>query len=219
MPPFSTFARAVATLASVAALLPTGAVETLAHAEPLSPAEPRLPVAPTSHWYIQAEAGPAFATFLPIDAGGITEHQATGGSQSALGTGYGFEIGRMRLDTGLRVQHLHLQIQGSYSLVEVNDLYRANYDYLALLLDVGVTSHLSGLVNGFGSFGLGTARHFSDRRGGPLRNHQLPIYGLFETGLLIRVAAGMDVLLGLSWVPPFAKVSVFAPVVGLRVQL
>jgi hypothetical protein len=204
----SRFAKAAAFTFVLDAGLPQ---KTLAEPPPSSPV--------SSPWFIQMEAGPAFATFLPIDAGGITEHNAISGSQIAAGAGYGFDFGRIRLDPGLRVQHLHLQVVGSYSLVDVNDTYHSNYDYLAILLDVGAASRLPGRVNGFAGFALGTARHFSDRQGQPLRNHQLPFYGSIEAGLLIRLTTGMDLQCGLSWVPPVANLNVFAPVLGLRVEL
>jgi hypothetical protein len=167
----STSASAVFVVAAAALVLP--ARDGRAEIPPPAP----------SPWYVQAKAGPAFATFFPIDDGGISEHLSTNGTQLCLGVGRGFDLGRARVDVGLRVQHLRLEVQGSYSLVEVNDSYHANYDYLAGLLDIGLASRRPQRVNAFVTATLGTARLFSNRQGEPLRNHQLPRYGSLEGGL------------------------------------
>lgn len=175
--------------------------------------------AAVSGGYVHATGGPAFPTFFPIDDSGLTEHLALNATQYAVGVGHGFALGPLRLDAGLRALHLHTEIQGSYSATEDGDAYHANYDYLALLAEVDLASHWASRVNGFAGFSLGTARLFSDRQGETLHNHQLPVYGTFEGGLLVRLDDWIDALALLSWVPPFGKVSVFSPQVGLRVRL
>jgi hypothetical protein len=208
--------RALVRVAAAAAILATSALRARdARAEPPTDGA----AAPTSRWYVQAKAGPAYATFFPIDNGGISEHLATSGTQIGIGGGYGFDLGGARLDVGLRVQHLRLEVEGSYSLTEVNDHYHANYDYLAALVDLAVATRRPQRVNAFVGATVGTARNFSTREGEPLRNHQLPLYGSFEAGLLIRMTDGIDAQLGLSWIPPYANITVFAPVAGVRARL
>jgi hypothetical protein len=169
--------------------------------------------------YLHAAGGPAFPTFFPIDDSGLAEHLALNGKQYAIGVGRGFSLGPVRLDAGLRASHLHVEIQGSYSADEDGDDYHANYDYLGLLAEAGLSSRWASRVNGYVGLTLGTARLFSDRKGEPLHNHQLPVYGTFEGGVHVRVGDGIQARALLSWVPPASKVSVFAPQVGLRVRL
>jgi hypothetical protein len=204
--------RSVA-LASLVATLVTALVGLAAPA----PCQAQAPEGSAS--YVQVMAGPAYVTYFPIDDSGLAEHLALGAGASAFSVGRGFDLGGWRLDTGLRAQHLHVGIEGSYSLTEDGDDYRANYDYLALLAEIRVASEMDARVNVWGAATIGTARHFSDRKGEPLHNHQLPVYGTFEAGILVRLDAAIEATAGVSWVPPVAKVSVLSPMVGARIRL
>ncbi len=169
--------------------------------------------------YTQASIGPAFATYFPIDNGGIAEHFARSGIQSAVGAGYSFDVKSLRFDVGLRIQHLHENVEGSYSLTEVGDAYLANYDYLAGLVELSVATRMGARVNAFLGFTLGSSLLFSDRKGEPLRHHALPVFGTFEGGLLIRLLDGVEGRVALSWLPPWGGLNVFAPVFGFRADL
>ena len=169
--------------------------------------------------YVHLNAGPSYATYFPIDDDGVdAEHLATGGRQLSVAVGHGFDLGALRLNAGVRAQHLHVEIHGAYSLDERDDDYHANYDYLALLAEACVASEMASRLNGYAGFALGTARHFSDRKGAPLSSGQIPVYGTFEGGLLVRVQEGIEATAGVSWVPPVAKVSVISPQLGARVR-
>jgi hypothetical protein len=169
--------------------------------------------------YVHLNAGPSYATYFPIDDDGVdAEHLATDGRQISFAVGHGFELGGLRLDAGVRAQHLRLEIHGAYSLDEREDDYHANYDYLALLAECSAASQWASRLNGYAGFALGTARHFADRKGEPLSNHQLPVYGTFEGGLLVRLDDWVEANAGVSWVPPVAKVSVISPQLGARMQ-
>jgi hypothetical protein len=167
--------------------------------------------------YVHVNAGPSYATYFPIDDDGVdAEHLATAGRQISVAVGHGFDLGRVRLDAGVRGQHLHVEIHGRYSLDERDDDYHANYDYLALLAEGSVASEMASRLNGYAGFAFGTARHFSDTKGGPLSSHALPVYGTFEGGLLVRLDEWVEANAGVSWVPPVAKVSVISPQLGVR---
>ncbi|MBK7862567.1 MAG: hypothetical protein IPJ65_28960 [Archangiaceae bacterium] len=175
--------------------------------------------ASASGFFVQASSGPAFATFFPVDALGVAEHFARNGVQSMAGLGYGFDAGPLRLELGLRLQHLHEQVEGSYSIDEATPSYVANYDYAAALLDLSLTTRFESRVNPYLALTVGSALLFSDRMGQPLRNHPLPIYGSLDAGLLLRLVDGVEARVGVSWVPPLGGVSVLAPQFGLRVAL
>jgi hypothetical protein len=167
--------------------------------------------------YVHLNAGPSYATYFPIDDDGVdAEHLATDGRQISVAVGHGFDLGRVRLDAGVRGQHLHVEIHGRYSLEERDDDYHANYDYLALLAEGSIASEMASRINGYAGFALGTAVHFSDRQGGELGSQVLPIYGTFEGGLLVRLDEWVEANAGVSWVPPVAKVSVISPQLGVR---
>ena len=169
--------------------------------------------------YVHLNAGPSYATYFPIDDDGVdAEHLATGGRQISVAVGNGFDLGAVRLEAGVRAQHLHVEIHGAYSLDGRDDDYHANYDYLALLAEGAVASQTASRLDGYAGVSIGTARHFSDRKGAPLSSHQLPVYGTFEGGLLVRVDERVVANAGVSWVPPFSKVSVISPQLGARVE-
>lgn len=175
--------------------------------------------ASASGFFVDVSSGPAFATFFPIDELGITEHYARGGVQSAMGLGYAVGSSRVGLELGLRAQHLHEAVEGSYSLDEVSDTYLANYDYAAALFTLGVSTRFPSRVNLRLGGTVGGALLFSDRKGEPLRHHPLPFYGSFELNLLLRLVDGVEATVGVSWVPPAGQVSVISPQFGLRVAL
>ncbi|MDF2692146.1 MAG: hypothetical protein K0S65_529, partial [Labilithrix sp.] len=77
--------------------------------------------ADTSGWFAEATAGPAFATYGAVDDAGVAEHLATGATAIALGGGYGFELARVRLDVGLRIQHFRIGVRGSYNAEKRDD--------------------------------------------------------------------------------------------------
>jgi hypothetical protein len=169
--------------------------------------------------FVSAQAGPAYATYFPIDEAGVAEHLAVHGTQSAVGVGRGTALGGARLDLGVRLQHIHEHIAGAYAADERDDAYQANYDYVALLASANVASSPRGRVGALAGLTLGTARLFSDRQGEALHSHPIPVFGTFELGLGLRLVEGVEAQGSLSWVPPVAKMNVLSPQVGLRVKL
>src|SRR5262249_16942729 len=119
---------------------------------------------------------------------------------------------------GGRIQHLHLLVTGNYNLDYRDDAYRANYDYVAPLVGANVASQTASRVNAFVGFGVGTAMLFSDRQGKEFHYHQIPFYGSFEGGLLLRLTEGLEARVALSWVPPVDNLNVLTPQIGLRAQ-
>jgi hypothetical protein len=177
------------------------------------------PSPPGSGIYAELNAGPVFATFLPIDPGGTdSEHLVTGASQLNFGAGYGWELPRLRLDVGVRVQHVHMAIAGNYSLETRDDDFRANYDYIAPALSASVTTRRASRVNLFAGLSLGTATFVSDKQGKPLKARQTPVFGSFEAGLVLQLTDWLDARGSILWVPPVTNLNVLAPQLGLRTR-
>lgn len=171
-------------------------------------------------FFAQLGGGPAFATFYPVDEGGtVSEHLATGGSQLAIGVGHGWELGWLRLDLGLQLQHTHLSVAGRYDAEHHDDAFRAGYGYLAPELTLRASTRTGARVNPYLGLSLGTAFFLSDRQGQPLRTELIPVYGTFEGGLLFQLTDAFALSAGLAFVPPVEKLAVFAPQLGLRAAL
>jgi hypothetical protein len=173
----------------------------------------------TAGFYADLAAGPAFATYRPIDAEGtIPEHLVSTGSQLAVGAGHGFDAGPLRIDVGLRVHHLRLAAFGSYSIDERDDGFRANYDFVAPMASGSIATRFGPRVNGFAGLTLGVAVLFTDPKGRTRNTELIPIYGTFEGGLLVKLTDGLDARAGLSWTPPVDQIHVLSPHLGLRAR-
>jgi hypothetical protein len=173
----------------------------------------------TSGFYADLGAGPAFATYRPIDSQGtVPEHLVSTGSQLTIGAGHGFDAGPLRIDVGLRLHHLRLAAFGSYSIDERDDEFRANYDFVAPMASGSLATRFGTRVNGFVGLTLGVAALFTDPKGRTRNTELIPIYGTFEGGLLVRLTEGLDARAGLSWTPPVDQIHVLSPQLGLRAR-
>jgi hypothetical protein len=180
--------------------------------------EAPAPPPPTSAWFAEATAGPAFATFGPVGGATENEHLVTSGSSVALGVGYGIERPWFRLDLGLRLQHIRLGLRGRFDLTHREPDFQATYDYVFPTVSATITTKLRSRVNFFGGLSLGTATFISDKLGAKASVSQIPIFGTFEGGLQLSVLDWLDVRPAISWLPPFEALNVVSTVLGVRAR-
>jgi len=174
---------------------------------------------PPSSWFVEASGGPAFASYGSVDAAGLSEHRASGGSAVGVGGGYGIELRPLRVDLGLRVSHLRFSIAGRYDATHREDGFRATYDYVFPTVTATFTTRLRSRVDLFGGLSLGSATFVSDIQGASIEARQLPVFGTFEGGIELAVAPWLAVRPTIAWVPPFEALNVVAATVGVRGRL
>jgi hypothetical protein len=170
--------------------------------------------------YVDVDAGPAFATYLQIDANaGAQEHLSRAGQLIDLGVGYGFELCWGRIDLGFRGRVLHLYVTGRYDVDVRDDAFAANYDFLSPAIATSIASSFEAPVDLFGGITLGTATLISDRQGAEIEARQIPVFGTFDAGLLFELTAWLELRATIAWIPPVDTLNVLAPQLGLRARL
>jgi hypothetical protein len=174
---------------------------------------------PNSGAYLEASAGAPVAHFLPLDSATEAEHLVTSaGYQSAAG-GYGFVWSRLRLDVGLRISRLRLDVRGSYSETRRDDAFTAGYEYIGFLGEASVSSRFGGRVDPTLGVSLGPAAFISDRLGGQTSLQWIRFYGSFSGGVWVHATQWLDVRAGVQWIPPVSNLNVVIPELALRVRL
>lgn len=168
--------------------------------------------------YAEALAGPAFATYFPIDPGAPNEHFTTGGTQLTAGIGHGWRFGAIRFDLGFRLQYQTLTVSGRYDADTTNDAFRAHYTFVAPLVHAGLTTQLASRVNAAFGISLGTATFFSERQGARVGVEQIPFYGNLELGMAFTLTDWIDATALVVWQPPLGGPNVIAPELGARVR-
>jgi hypothetical protein len=175
---------------------------------------------PKSAFFLEVSAGPAYSRYRPVDsASDIPEHRVVEASLYGVGSGYGIELGGGRLDLGVRVSHLHLDVAGSYDLDRNDDGFRANYEFIAPAAVGRFETRFASRVDLYAGLTLGTAVLLSDRQGAAPHSELIPIFGALEAGFTLRVTDWLDGRAGVSWLPPVDQLRMLSPQLGLRTRL